>query len=1119
MLVCVFLIGSLAQAASSFTNPPIVLTVEGTNVWIRPHQTNTWITAFPRQELQEKDRGRTGADSRTSIRLSDLSVLRIGVFSEFEIQPLPEPEIEAEFSLWRGLMRLLNRDRPGIHRFKTPTATAATRGTEFVLEVDEDTGRTRLTVFEGEAEMTNEFGAALIGPGEQGEAIAGRAPTVTAVIDTTAIVQWSLYYPGVLHLEDVELTAEERAELAASLAAYGVGDLLGALAAYPEGRVPTSGDESVYLAALWLSAGRVATAEQLLDDLAESIDGQSRAGRMSAALRRMVALVNQRPLPVASPDASRSFSATEWLVESYELQSRFFLTEALTAARESVRVAPDFAFGWVRVAELEFSHGRVPEALEALEALDRSFALALRNAQAVALRGFLLAAQNRITAAIEEFERAIELDGGLGNAWLGRGLCRIRQGDADAGRFDLQVAAALEPQRSILRSYLGKAFANAGDTRLARRELHLAQAMDPKDPTPWLYSALLLRDENRANEAVRDLEHSQELNENRRVYRSRLLLDQDRAVRGANLARVYQEAGLDDVSLREAARAVNSDYANYSAHLFLANSYNALRDPDQINLRFETAWFSEYLLANLLAPVGAGTLSQAVSQQEYSKLFERNRFGFSASADYFSHGEWFQRATQHGLLGNSSYAAEFFRHTDDGQRPNNDLEQLALVLNLKHQLTPQDGLYFRASYYDTESGDVFPYFDPANANPTVRLGERHEPWLLAGYHHEWQPGHHLVALGGWLNARFQVTNGLHTTPVFDRGTGGPVQAAVPMLSVQDYRGDLDLHSLELQDIWQRGDHTLVIGGTAQTSDFNTRNQQDAFAFFNGTPVTFNLTQHIRSDFLRLGAYVYDHWQVHPDILLVGGISYHHVTHPRNHRFAPLVEGEDSRGQVSPKGGVIWTPTSRTTVRAAYAQGIGGASLDQSVRLEPSQVAGFNQAFRSLIPESIAGANSAPTFETAALSLEQKLGERLFLGLAGEAHWSEVDRTIGVVNFVIPTTLGSGFSAGSTREELNFREQSLIATAQQLLGDHWGLGVRYRLSRAELDQLYPELPATVTTLGGFQRQQDVEAILHQLHLGATYNHPSGFFGRAGAVWTAQSNTGYSPDLPGDDFWQF
>ena len=58
----------------------------------------------------------------------------------------------------------------------------------------------------------------------------------------------------------------------------------------------------------------------------------------------------------------------------------------------------------------------------------------------------------------------------------------------------------------------------------------------------------------------------------------------------------------------EASRAVSYDYGNYSAHLFLADSYQQLSDPNEINLRYETPAESEYLVANLLAPVGAGTL-------------------------------------------------------------------------------------------------------------------------------------------------------------------------------------------------------------------------------------------------------------------------------------------------------------------------------------------------------------------------------------------------------------------------------------------------------------------------------------------------------------------------------
>ena len=102
----------------------------------------------------------------------------------------------------------------------------------------------------------------------------------------------------------------------------------------------------------------------------------------------------------------------------------------------------------------------------------------------------------------------------------------------------MQTAATLEPQRAVLRSYLGKALSNTKDYRLAERELARAKEMDANDPTAWLYSALLEQQENRINEAVSEIEHSQDLNNNRSVFRSRLLLDQDRAVRSANLAAI-----------------------------------------------------------------------------------------------------------------------------------------------------------------------------------------------------------------------------------------------------------------------------------------------------------------------------------------------------------------------------------------------------------------------------------------------------------------------------------------------------------------------------------------------------------------------------------------------------
>jgi len=75
------------------------------------------------------------------------------------------------------------------------------------------------------------------------------------------------------------------------------------------------------------------------------------------------------------------------------------------------------------------------------------------------------------------------------DAWLGRGLCFIRQ-DKRLARRDMQTAAALETKRSIFHSYLGKLSAMLATKQKQIWSSNVAKRLDPKDPTPWIYSAI-----------------------------------------------------------------------------------------------------------------------------------------------------------------------------------------------------------------------------------------------------------------------------------------------------------------------------------------------------------------------------------------------------------------------------------------------------------------------------------------------------------------------------------------------------------------------------------------------------------------------------------------------------
>jgi len=1026
-----------------------------------------------------------------SVKLKPLSTLQI----------LPAaPDSSPLLSLRRGALYFFSRSRSRELRIRTEHATGAPRGTEFLITVDSD--QTTLVVFDGDAALTNQYGHVELATGEAAQARRGHQP-VKVKLEALNIVQWWLYYPGVLSVDELEFAPAEREALSSSLEAYRLGALADALSAfpgYPSPSEPVTESGRIYLAALFLAAGEVGQAEALLAKVGLSSPAAASLHWVIAAVQGKI-----REVPELRP------SASECLGLSYYYQAHHELHQALAAANRSVAAAANFAFGWERVAELEFSFGYIGKARVAL---DKSLRLAPRNAQARALMGFLHAAEGHLKPARQDFEEAIRLDPNLGNAWLGRGLVKIRVGDL-TGRMDLQTAAILEPNRSLFRSYLGKGFADANETAKAAAELARAAGLDPEDPTPWLYSALLKRDQNRINDAVRDLQTSVKLNTNRAVYRSAFLLDEDLAVRSASLASLYRDAGMTEVSLREAARAVTYDYANDSAHLFLSDAYNDLRDPTRFNLRYETVWFNELLLANVLAPVGAGRLSQHVSQQEYSKLLETDGLGFASSTIARTDGQVEELASQYGTFGGTSYALDLDYQHNDGVRVNNDLSRTECAATMKQQVTTQDTALLLIQYEDYHSGDNYQYYNPAKADPNFRFDEYQHPTVVGAWHHEWSPSAHTLLLAGRLINEQHFSD--QKVPINALIPANPY-LVIPYTFDLSYSSSLEIYTAELNQIFQWNRVTLSAGGRYQTGSFHTDAQ-----LFNpsGNPASFldaRDTNNLSSDdaLERITGYGYVTLEPLEQLWLTGGLAYDDLTYPRNFRHPPISSGEDHRSQLGPKAAVVWSPLPQAALRGMFARSLGGVSLDESYRLEPTQLAGFPQAFRSLISESVVGSVAAPAYETFGLALDLKFPSRTYAGLRAERLEENVRQAIGV--FAPVDVSGSGFVPpfipSSTDEQLDYHENAITASLDQLVGKDFVLGVTYKFTEAELHDLLPGVPATALATAD-QRQS---SSLHHLTLYGLFNHSSGFFAQADADWYAQENSGYAVALPGDSFFQ-
>jgi len=907
--VVLVLLVSLASVCAAQTCTPViarVVSVQGV-VELRHSSAGSasdvgWQAAGLEAALCAGDSIRTGERSRAALFLSNETTLRLDRRTTLTLVG-PEQERSAWLNVLSGALHVITRT-PRPFRVTTPFVNANVEGTEFLVAVGADNAS--VVVYEGRVEVANAQGSVSVSDGERAIATRNSAPRKEIMVRPRDAVQWTLYFPTVLDYTSRSARIRGDPPLQEASELYHRGKLADAIATLD--RVPErtrSAPILTYRAALLLLVGRL---DEARPDIERALMLEPRSSDAYSLQAIIAVVLNDTDSALAAATKAVELdpaSPTARIALSYALQSQFKIDEALASVRKAVELDPQNALAWARVAELEMSTGNLDRALDAAK---QAAALDPELAKAQAVLGFAQLVRIDTAAAKASFAKAIGLDDADPLPRLGLGLAKIRENDLDGGREEIEIATSLDPERSLIRSYLGKAYYEEKRDKLAGIQFDIAKTLDPKDPTPWFYDAIRKQTENRSVEALQDLEKSVELNDNRAVYRSRLLLDEDRATRSTGLARIYEELGFEQLAVTEGAKALADDPGNYSAHLFLADAYSTLprhdiatqseqlqfllRQPEIVvpvsPLRTEDTFTSSLPRAGIIR--GTGPIQPGFN--EFNSLFDRNKPSLLIDGIAGQRNTAGDQVILYGIQNAWSYNLGQAHFETEGFGENQDFRQDAYLGLVQTRLSPDTSVQAEIRHSETERGDVMTPFDPSFSTP-VRLNGRVQSARLGGIH-ALSPSSDVL-----VSAIYQTRDLDLAFPTFEN--------AQTTVNDRSWSGELQWH-------YSANPFYIVAGA----------------GYLKGTEEFVGI---LKQDISAYNVYLYGEWEARElHLKLQGGLSVNSIDED------PL-----KRTRTDPKLGLIWTPGPDTTVRAAALRAL-KRPLVSNQTVEPTQVAGFNQFF-------------------------------------------------------------------------------------------------------------------------------------------------------------------------------
>ncbi len=646
-----------------------------------------WLQVNRNDSFCKGDVLRVQENSRAALLLRNDTLLRLNQNTTITFTNL-SPDKPSVVSVTTGFAHFISRVKAAFEVI-TPFINAAIEGTEFVVAVEK--GKAEVTVFEGTVRVYNQHGEVRLTANQTAQAKKGQAPVLTLKAKPRDAVNWSLYYPAILDNKTTPLLAQ---------------------------------------AAKALNVGKVEKAKRLLQKSLDNTPKNSSRNSSALAMQAMISIVQNNKaqgLKLAQQAvAANSNNSTTKLALSYAQQAYFKIDQALHTLQLATANESDNALIWSRLAEVYLMHGELDKALNAAKKANE---LNPELGRTHTVLGFAYLTQNEIKQATDSFNKAIEKDQANPFARLGLGLASIRHGDLNNGRREIEYAATLDPNNALIRSYLGKAYYEEKRNKLAATQFKMAKALDPNDPTAYFYDAIRLQSENMPSEALLALEQAIKRNNNKAVYRSSQLLDQDAAVQALSQARFYNKLGLQQRALSSAQASLAKNPANHAAHRFMADAYAG-------QSRSEVGRVSEALVAQLLQPINAlpvqakltennlSTINQSgisnLSYNEYSPLFLQNGAYVYSSGYAGTDNTKSSDITLAAVQDKFAFSLSGYRYLTNGFRDNADTDETVYNAFAQAAITPTFSVQAEAKKWQRSIGDIDMLFDPTNFSTTDR---------------------------------------------------------------------------------------------------------------------------------------------------------------------------------------------------------------------------------------------------------------------------------------------------------------------------------------------------------------------------------------------------------------